>query len=251
MLGEEVERHAFSAPCPKVCVASWLVEVGLDLGVEPRQLVHVPLGLRHEKYRLTRPLIGRPPRVSFCYSSHFRKGARVAREVLELVRDVVPELEVTAFGALPAVHSLPDWMTYWENPSQLDLIDEIYNGSGIFLCTSEVEGFGLTSIEAMAGGAALVTTDNGGSRDYAYHGETALVAPADDVAGLAHHVTDLLRDDAKRLRIASAGRREVERFDWSRTASLLESFLEDYRADPVSYGRPAAAQLSRRGGPVS
>ena len=64
------------------------------------------------------------------------------------------------------------------------LVDEIYNTSRVFLCTSWVEGFGLTNVEAMACGAALVTTDNGGSRDYALHGETALVAPCGDVGSV-------------------------------------------------------------------
>ena len=55
-------------------------------------------------------------------------------------------------------------------------------------------------IEAMACGAALVTTDNGGSRDYAFDGTTALVADVGDAARLTEHVVTLLRDDALRVR---------------------------------------------------
>jgi glycosyltransferase involved in cell wall biosynthesis len=238
MLGEAEELHAFTAPCPKVCVARWLVEVGRELGVPARQLVHVPLGLRHEKYRLTRPIDGRPPRASFCYSAHPQKGAQLAIEVLERVKQTLPELEVVVFGVVPPEHAVPDWMRYWTSPSQSDLVDAIYNTSRVFLCTSEVEGFGLSNIEAMAGGAALVTTDNGGSRDYALHDRTALVAPTGDVDALTRHVVSLLRDDDERVRLATAGRAYVERFDWDRSALLLETFLEDYLADPVAYGRP-------------
>jgi glycosyltransferase involved in cell wall biosynthesis len=238
MLGEARERHAFTAPCPKVCVASWLVEVGRDLGVPARQLVHVPLGLRHEKYRLTRPIAGRPPRASFCYSAHPQKGAQLAIEVLERAKQIVPELEVVVFGAVPPEHAFPDWMRYWTNPSQPELVDAVYNTSRVFLCTSEVEGFGLSNIEAMAGGAALVTTDNGGSRDYALHDRTALVAPTGDTDALAGQVVRLLEDDQTRLRLATAGRAYVERFDWDRSALLLESFLEGYLAEPIAYGRP-------------
>jgi glycosyltransferase involved in cell wall biosynthesis len=238
MLGAVREHPAFRAPCPKLCVASWLVEIGKGLGVPERQLVHIPLGLRHEKYILSRPIASRPPTVSFCYSAHAQKGASLAIKVLDQVRRVVPEMNVVAFGAVPAEHDLPQWIDYRINPSQHELVHGIYNRSRIFLCTSEVEGFGLTNIEAMAGGAALVTTDNGGSRDYAFHEETALVAPPRDAALLAGYVERLLTDEERRLRIAQAGSRYVLRFDWERSAELLESFLESYAADPVAYGRP-------------
>jgi len=152
------------------------------------------------------------------------------------VRKRVPALEVILFGAVAPEHAFPEWVTYRMNPSQEELVDDIYNTSGVFLCTSEVEGFGLTSIEAMAGGAALVTTDNGGSRDYALHEQTALVEPTRDADAIAAHVVSLLHDDARRVRIATAGHAYVERFDWARTGEILESFLERYLADPISYG---------------
>ena len=54
----------------------------------------------------------------------------------------------------------------------------------------------MPSMEAMACGAALVTYDNGGCRDYARDGETALVAPRRDVAALAAALGRVL-DDAR------------------------------------------------------
>jgi glycosyltransferase involved in cell wall biosynthesis len=238
MLGRAREVPAFHAPCPKVCIAGWLVDVGRELGVPDAQLVHVPLGLRQEKYRLKQPIAERPPRVTFCYSAHLQKGAALALEVLEQVKNVVPDLELTIFGAVAPEHELPPWATYRMDPSQQDLVDEIYNKCRVFLCTSRVEGFGLTSIEAMACGAALVTTDNGGAGDYALHDNTALVAPTGDAEMLAAHVVSLLRDEPRFVRIATAGCEYVKRFDWDRSGELLEAFLERYLADPVGYGRP-------------
>lgn len=238
MIAGPSEQDSFRMPCPKICVAGWLVDVGLGLGVPAEQLVHIPPGLRHEKYRLTRPLTPRPPRVTFCYSSHGKKNAQLAFDVLAEVRRAVPEVEVTAFGAVPPVHEVPDWVTYHTDPTQQHLVDDIYNTSRVFLCTSDVEGFGLTSIEAMACGAALVTTDNGGAREYARHEQTALVAAPRDLEALAGHVVSLLREDDRCARIAAGGLEHVKQFDWDRSTQLLESFLERYRADPAAYGYP-------------
>jgi glycosyltransferase involved in cell wall biosynthesis len=245
MLGDEIERHAYEVPCPKVCVARWLVDVGRDLGVPANELVHVPIGIHHETYRVTRPIARRPPRLSFCYSSHAQKGAQLAIDVIQEVKRALPGVEVVAFGAQPPEHALPPWVTYVRQPAPAQLVDEIYNTSRVFLCTSWVEGFGLANIEAMACGAALVTTENGGSRDYALPGETALVAPYGDVDALSRHVVSLLHDDDRRFALASAGRDHVRRFDWGRTADLLEDFLGRYLAEPSAYGYGGVRTVGR------
>ena len=81
-------------------------------------------------------------------------------------------------------------------------------------------------MEAMACGAALVTYDNGGCRDYARDGETALVARRRDVADLAARLELLASDPALRARIAAAGRRLVTTaFDWDRAVARLETLF--------------------------
>ncbi len=108
----------------------------------------------------------------------------------------------------------------------------------MFVCSSIVEGFGLTSVEAMACGCALVTSDNGGSEDFAFHDDTALVSPPDDVETMTEHVVALLRDDTRRLRIARRGQEYVQRFDWDASCRTLEAFLIEYGADPDRYRKP-------------
>ena len=52
------------------------------------------------------------------------------------------------------------------------------------------------------------------------------------------HVVHRLRDDDERMSLAEAGRTFVERFEWDRSAQMLETFLGRYQADPVGFGRP-------------
>lgn len=237
MFRRELEEPSFHAPCPKLCVAPWLVEVGIrEFGVPEEQLHHVPLGLRHDTYRLITPLAERPPRVSFCYNPHIQKGAPMAVRVLRRVRSELPELDAVAFGSGAPDMKLPHWLDYRRDPPREELVGDVYNRSRVFLGTSRLEGFGLPPIEAMACGAALACTDNGGSAEYAFHGETALVSEPGDDATMAEHVVRLLTDDSERLRLAEAGRRHVETFRWSRSAEILEKFLHAYVEDPVAFG---------------
>ena len=87
----------------------------------------------------------------------------------------------------------------------------------------------MPSMEAMACGAALVTFDNGGSRDYASDGVTALVAPHRDVSALAACLERMVADGALRERLAAQGREFVTRsFDWERATARLEEILAAY-----------------------
>jgi glycosyltransferase involved in cell wall biosynthesis len=229
---------AFRSPCPKVCVSKWLVSVCRRNGVPPQQLVYVPNGLRHEKYRLVSPIETRPPLVSFVYHDHPQKGPAESIEALEGVRSRIPELEVFAVSRIAPVHETPPWMKVVVDPSQEFIVSEFYNRSRIFLCASRYEGFGLPSVEAMACGAALVTTGNGGSADYAIHGRTALVCDPGDVTALADSVERLLRDDELRVRLATQGMEYVrEHLDWDASAEKLEAFLTEYAASPRVHGR--------------
>lgn len=235
--GDDEEAN-FRKPCPKICIASWLVDVARSHGVPDGELVHISNALNHDHHRLTARIEGRPPRILWCYNNHPKKGAALAFDVLAEIRRRRPDVEIVAFGNRPMQEPLPPGMTYHHNPDQDVLVQELYNTASIFLWTSEVEGFGLPALEAMACGAALVTTDNGGSRDYAIHDETALVAPYPDRDALVGHVLRLLDDDAERVRIAAAGNELARTFTWERSGEQLEAFLLEYLANPTAHGRP-------------
>ena len=134
-------------------------------------------------------------------------------------------------GRKPATQSGPaprERLPYDEfhaNPPQ-DALAALYSGCEIYLCPSWDEGLGMPPMEAMACGAALVTYDNGGSRDYAHDGETALVARRRDVDDLAACLSRMATDAVLRVRLASAGQAYVTKtFDWDRAVTRLEALL--------------------------
>jgi len=239
MLGEDVERELYRTPLPKVCVASWLVDVGLGYGSPPEQLWYVPLGLDHRTFAVRTPQDKRRYDVAMLSHPHREKGLAVGLKALDELKQRLPDLRALVFGIDPAAVPLAGWIRFWQAPDHTTLANQIYNDSRLFLQPSHHEGFGYTAVEAMACGCALVTTDNGGSRDYADDGETALVVPPGDPKGLADAAERLLRDATERTRLAAAGTELVRsRFDWDRTAALLESRLEAYVSDPARYQRP-------------
>jgi glycosyltransferase involved in cell wall biosynthesis len=232
MFPKEMERAVFRTPCLKICVASWLREAGMQYGVPPDHVVYVPMGIDHDVFRMRTPLDDRRFHLGMLYSPHMAKGWVPGRKALELVRARRADTRAVIFGTESPPEALPAWITFVEDPDRDALARGIYNECRVFVQPSLYEGFGFTAVEAMACGCALVTTDNGGSRDYARPGETALLAEPGDVEGMARQIERLLADDDGRTRLARAGNAFVQRFQWDRAAELLEAELERYVADP-------------------
>jgi glycosyltransferase involved in cell wall biosynthesis len=239
MVSLAADDETIRYPCPKVCVSRWLLELARSLGVPAHQLDYIPNGVDHEKYRVLTPLEDRPLQVAMLYRNHPRKGPTYGLRALAEVKRRLPEARIVVFSQNPPVHEVPaDAVLYTDAPQDV-IVRDIYNQSRVFLCSSVSEGFGLMCVEAMACGAALVTTANGGSEEYAVPGETALVCEPKDVAAMADRVVELLTDDALRIGVAERGREYVQRFDWDSAGERLEGFLERYGADPSHYQQPA------------
>ena len=233
ILPPDFERRLFSAPCPKVCVGSWLARLGERLCGSPRQFIHIPCGLDHNTFRIAIPLERRPLQVAMCYGSHHTHEARAGLDALARVRADLPESRAVVFGTVRPRLPVPGWLRFHHLPRQDVLVDRIYNQSRVFINPRVREGFGLPSVEAMACGCALVTASNGGSEDYAIPGETALVCGSGEASELAAGATRLLADDAERLRLARNGERFVEQLDWDQSARRLDDFLTAYVAEPA------------------
>lgn len=238
LIAAALERPAFRARCPKICVADWLRVVGTEWGSPPEQMFHVPPGFDHSVFHPPPPGRERPIDVAMLYSIHPTKGGEEGRAALEGLRAHRPDLRVELFGMIRPEGDVPSWATYRTAPDQATLADEVYGRAKVFLQPSRREGFGLTAVEAMACGAALVTTDNGGSRDYAHHDTTAEVVPVGDPAAMADAVERLLDDPDRRSRLAAAGERLARVFTWERAAEDLETILEAYLDDPDRFRAP-------------
>ena len=219
----EVDR-TWQLPLHKIVIARWLEEIAASLG-EAERTSYVPNALDLDQWGVDSPPQDRPPRVGFLWHREAWKGTADAVAALEIVRAELPGISAVAFGAAeqrPA--DLPEWIAFEAMPIGDDL-RRLYNSCSVFVQASWTEGWGLTATEAMVCGCALVTTDNGGSREYAEDGVTALVVPPRSPPSLAAATARMLEDDELRLRVGEAGRERLRAFTWERSTDALERIL--------------------------
>jgi mannosyltransferase len=110
----------------------------------------------------------------------------------------------------------------------LEEVERWYQRLTIYAFTSRNEGFGLTLIEAMSSGAALVASRAGAAELVVEDGVTGVLTPPGDVDALAAALEPLLRDPASAAAMgARARKRVVEKFSLDAEANKI---AEVYRA---------------------
>ena len=221
----EAVNATYRLPLRQIVISTWLRDLMRDtFGVEAEILVTpVDQRLFHPVPDAVAP---GPPRVLMLHHDHAWKGVADGMDAAARARHHGAALVLVGFGVKAPRRALP-YDEFHENPPQGTLA-RLYSGCEIYLCPSWDEGLGMPAMEAMACGAALVTYDNGGCRDYARDGETALVARRRDVDDLAGRLARLAADSALRRRIAGAGRELITRaFTWDAAVDRLERLFLD------------------------
>lgn len=214
----------YRAPFRKIAISGWLKREVERAG---GRAAVVPNAFDFGHFRMMVPPERRDSRVvGMLFHTMERKDVGTGFRALELAKVREPGLRARLFGAFPMDRELPPWMSYCHNPTREQLLD-FYNGIAVFLGTSRQEGWGLTVGEAMACGAAVVCTDNGGYAEMAIDGKTARVVPAGNAERMAEGLLELVRDDALRVRFARSGHEHIAAFTWKRSVHLLEEQLQE------------------------
>ncbi|MEH2470298.1 mannosyltransferase [Nitrobacteraceae bacterium AZCC 2161] len=91
----------------------------------------------------------------------------------------------------------------------IEEVQRWYQRLTIYAFTSRNEGFGLTLIEAMSVGAALVATRAGAAEIAVEDGVTGVLVPTDDADALANALEPLLRDPAAAAAMGERARQRV------------------------------------------
>ena len=206
-------------------VATSVVVAGMlrELGIEP--VATIPAGLTDGEFGLDVDPERRGVVVGFALRFQPSKDSRTALEAIELIHTAMPEARFVCYGGArdPA---LPPWVDQLGRVSSSQL-RAFYNRCAVFLLTSAAEGWGLPALEAMACGAAVVSTASGGVTDFLEDGANGLVVPVGDGAAVANAACALLRDPARRSTLARQAVSDVSGRTTRSSADRLEALLVD------------------------
>lgn len=168
----------------------------------------------------------RPLRLLFVGNPSRWKGVDT---IPELARRLGPTVEIRCLGGLR--RDFPD-MDVAGNIRRLARVTasqmpSVYAEVDAVLVPTRYEAFGYVALEAMASGLPVLGFESTGTAEICVHGETALLAPVDDLDTLERYARQLFDADLRR-RLGQAGRiRAIERFA---QAGAVSAYVEVYRS---------------------
>jgi mannosyltransferase len=105
-------------------------------------------------------------------------------------------------------------------------IPKIFSSLSLVVALSENEGFGLTILEAMSSGAAVLASEAGAWPEVVRQGIDGYVVPINDLAAVTEKMSLLLADEDKLMQMGRDGRERVlEHYSVEREAKELVTFF--------------------------
>ncbi len=208
-----------------IVISSWLKKIVDAQSGVPSLLLKNPVDIKMYRVKVD-PRKRDKYKVGLLYHQAKHKGVKYALKAIDIVKARIPELKLCMFGTSYPDFEMKEWMEFNYRASQLDTI-RIYNDISIFICASISEGYGLTGLEAMACGAALVSTEYDGVREYAKDGFNALLSPIEDSVSLANNIIEIIENDGLRYEIIQNGINSVKDFSWEQALTKLDHFLNN------------------------
>ncbi|HNW55872.1 MAG TPA: glycosyltransferase family 4 protein [bacterium] len=154
-----------------------------------------------------------------------KKGIEDGIEAYKIAKKINPNIELTMFGAYNLAEKFKKIVTdYYYKPTQ-EKIAELYSAADIFIWPSREEGFGLPPMEAMACGAAVLSTDTGAIRDYAIPNTSVIIVPPRNPQKLAEELINLINKPNLRLSLGKEAQKNISQYSWNKSADKLEKIL--------------------------
>lgn len=206
-------------PFNRVVVSDWLLERAQHLGVTA---TCVPNAIDVSEFPLGSSILDRPRGVLTLISEQAWKRSDIAMAVLDMLHASDPGIELHAFGVGARPSEMNENVRYYQDPSPAAL-RELYQRCRVYFCTSDFEGFGLPVAEALASGAAAVSTRNGGVESFA--GATIPYVEGGDASAIYEEVLGLINAPDRCQSIADAGGNRVRERSFDASVNALVDVL--------------------------
>ncbi len=140
-----------------------------------------------------------------------KRGQFMFEQFVQHILPSVPQARLWMVCDHCPTHSNVDWIVFPDD----ETLARLFRQAWVYGSPSIYEGFGITYVEALASGTAIVTSRNKGSEHVLEGGKWGIIA---DDEGFSGRVVELLTNVNLRERLQKEGREHSARFSWNTVA---------------------------------
>ena len=209
-----------------VVLSSFQARTFVEAGIEPSRIEVVPPGVDTELFRPQARTLSSPFRILFVGQLTQRKGLSY---LLDAFRSLsIPGAELWLVGRPVGASNL--WTAATPGVTHIPHVPRaqlpaLYHSAHVFVLPSLVEGFPLTTLEAMATGLPVILSSNTSGADVVTDGCEGYIVPIRDPEAIARALMAVWSDPDRRLAMAGASRRLAERLTWRHYGDKLSARL--------------------------
>lgn len=217
LLGEE----SYKLLLHKIVIANWIKEKITILGEDTKTIPVIYNGIEYKLFNQKRSY-HKKEEMHFLMLDHSlsEKGVKYGILAFEKLQQKYPKVKLAMFG-MKRSNNVPAYAEYHENPSQDELV-KLYNSSDVFLFPSLEEGWGLTVIEAMASGCAVVGTNTGCLLEIGENKGNCMKSKPTDVDTMVENAEMIMKDKVLFETIVRNGKNSAKKLDWDKAVVQFE-----------------------------
>ncbi|MFZ2095869.1 MAG: glycosyltransferase family 4 protein [Anaerolineales bacterium] len=228
-LRNALKWHAYAVTLSEACVQelhtySSGVVINIGLGIDT--------AVYHPQPLANKSSFSDPDRIAifFLGDARPRKGMAEFLNAMEKLSVVEPNLMmwIASKEDIKLQCTIPFKLFFRPTDTELAVL---YSACDLFVSASWYEGFGLPPLEAMACGAAVVTTDSRGIHEFAIDGENCLIVPPKNPEALAEGLQLLLANQGLMKKFKMNGPLTAAKFDWKKATDRFEAALRISETD--------------------
>lgn len=231
-------------PCLQYAIfaSNYLKNMAIQKGRASNENSVVWWGINTDRFLPREKDISRVVRLLYVGQIIRHKGVHTIVNALEIVKKTIGQSREITLTIVGDTHQVPEYVAELQQTISMkgfepfiqftgkrnnEQLPEIYADHDIFVFASIWdEPFGITLLEAMASGLAVVGTATGGSAEILQDSINAIVFEKDNPVSCASQIIRLVEDPSLHAVISKAGRKTVEqKFQFDTTIDSIEECL--------------------------
>lgn len=214
-------KDSYFLPLKKITISKWIANQLKQIGIK-EEIPVITNGINTNDFYYTL----RNKRDIVClmlFHPLEKKGVNQGVKAFEIAKESCPNLKLKMFGLTKPI-DLEIVCDFIENPSKIELAN-LYSDADIFIFPSLEEGWGLTVIEAMLSGCAVVGSNTGCLFELGINNYNALITDPGDIVALSNSIVMLYNNDDLRKKLSVNGHSTATQLMWEPSVNCFLSIL--------------------------